>query len=58
MEEGKEEPTFDSYHDDDHESNLEEVTYGDVGEAFVVQRILKSAYVEDDKWLHYNIFHT
>ena len=58
MEEGADKPTFDSFDDDDHESEHEEVTYGDEGEALVVQHILKFVHIEDDEWLHHNIFHT
>ncbi|XP_031398394.1 uncharacterized protein LOC116208956 [Punica granatum] len=58
VEEANDEPVYDTYDDKENEVEQEEVTYGDQGKALVVQRILKSAHVEDDKWLQHNIFHT
>ncbi|XP_031404630.1 uncharacterized protein LOC116213728 [Punica granatum] len=58
VEEANDEPVYDTYDDEENEVEQEEVTYGDQGKALVVQRILKSAHVEDDKWLQHNIFHT
>ncbi|XP_031378325.1 uncharacterized protein LOC116193718 [Punica granatum] len=58
VEEANDEPVYDTYDEEENEVEQEEVTYGDQGEALVVQRILKSAHVADDKWLRHNIFHT
>ncbi|XP_031387093.1 uncharacterized protein LOC116200384 [Punica granatum] len=58
VEETNDEPVYDTYDDEENEVEQEEVTYGDQGKALVVLRILKSAHVEDDKWLRHNIFHT
>ncbi|PKI48455.1 hypothetical protein CRG98_031160 [Punica granatum] len=58
VEEANDEPVYDTYDDEENEVEQEEVTYGDQGKALVVQCILKSAHVEDDKWLRHNIFHT
>ncbi|XP_031402539.1 uncharacterized protein LOC116212098 [Punica granatum] len=49
VEEANDEPVYDTYNNEENEVEQEEVTYGDQGEALVVQRILKSAHVEDDK---------
>ncbi|PKI52817.1 hypothetical protein CRG98_026765 [Punica granatum] len=51
VEEANDEPVYDTYDDEENEVEQEEVTYGDQGKALVVQRILKFAHVEDDKWL-------
>ncbi|XP_031375447.1 uncharacterized protein LOC116189849 [Punica granatum] len=58
VEEANDEPVYDTYDDEENEVEQEKVTYGDQGKTLVVQRILKSAHVEDDKWLPHNIFHT
>ncbi|PKI41852.1 hypothetical protein CRG98_037757, partial [Punica granatum] len=58
VEEANDEPVYDTYDDEENEVEQEEVTNGDQGKALVVQRILKSAHVKDDKWLRHNIFHT
>ncbi|PKI65306.1 hypothetical protein CRG98_014270 [Punica granatum] len=58
VEEANDEPVYDTYDDEENEVEQEEVTYGDQGKALVIQRILKSTHVEDDKWLRHNIFHT
>ncbi|XP_031401155.1 uncharacterized protein LOC116211083 [Punica granatum] len=58
VEEDDGEPIYDSYPSKQNEVDHEEITNGDQGEAFVVQRILRADHVEDDKWLRHNIFHT
>ncbi|PKI73972.1 hypothetical protein CRG98_005589 [Punica granatum] len=45
VEEANDEPVYDTYDNEENEVEQEEVTYGDQGEALVVQRILKSAHV-------------
>ncbi|PKI36113.1 hypothetical protein CRG98_043495 [Punica granatum] len=58
VEEDDGESIYDSYPSKENEVDHEEITYGDQGEALVVQRILRADHVEDDKWLRHNIFHT
>ncbi|PKI40719.1 hypothetical protein CRG98_038900 [Punica granatum] len=58
VEEANDELVYDTYDDEENEVEQEDVIYGDQGKALAVQRILKSAHVEDDKWLRHNIFHT
>lgn len=49
---------YDSYISEEDRVDQKEITYGDEGEALMVQRLLKSNHYKEDRWLHHNIFHT
>jgi hypothetical protein len=49
---------FDSPPIFDETADEEDVIYGDTDEMLVIWRVLNSSLVQDDVWLHNNIFHT
>ena len=58
MEEDVEEDQDDTMPIYDEAYDEEEFVYADQGESLMVSRNLSATHIEDDSWLHHNIFHT